>query len=127
MKNVKEIEFKVEGKKWENLLDKAFKKKSKDTQVDGFRKGNCPKEVFIKKFGIESLYMEASEMAIDEAYKSVLEENKLHYKIISDNIIDIYDEINISEFVIALSQRNCKINKFQEKEETLEKEYDYFD
>ena len=78
MKNVKEIEFKVEGKKWDDLLDKAFKKKSKDTQVDGFRKGNCPKEVFIKKFGIESLYMEASEMALDEAYKDVIAENKLH-------------------------------------------------
>ena len=31
MKNVKEIEFKVEGKKSDDLLDKAFKKKSKDT------------------------------------------------------------------------------------------------
>lgn len=78
MKNVKEIEYKIEGKNWEELLDKAFKKKSKDTQVDGFRKGNCPKEVFIKKFGIESLYMEASEMALDEAYRTAIKDNDLH-------------------------------------------------
>ena len=78
MKNVKEIEYKIEGKNWEELLDKAFKKKSKDTQVDGFRKGNCPKDVFIKKFGIESLYMEASEMALDEAYRTAIKDNDLH-------------------------------------------------
>ena len=78
MKNVKEIEYKIEGKNWEELLDKAFKKKSKDTQVDGFRKGNCPKEVFIKKFGIESLYMEASEMALDDAYRTAIKDNDLH-------------------------------------------------
>ena len=78
MKNVKDIEYKIEGKNWEELLDKAFKKKSKDTQVDGFRKGNCPKEVFIKKFGIESLYMEASEMALDEAYRTAIKDNDLH-------------------------------------------------
>lgn len=52
-----------------------------------------------------------------------LEENNISYKVISDKIIDIYKEINISEFVIALSKRNCTINNFQEKGESLENYY----
>ena len=112
MKNVKEIEFKVEGKKWEELLDKAFKKKSKDTQVDGFRKGNCPKEVFIKKFGIESLYMEASEMAIDEAYKSVLEENKLHPVCPGKVDITTVDEKGITYKFTIIEKPEVKLGKY---------------
>ena len=77
MKNVKEIEFKIENEEWTTLLDKAFKKKVKDVNVDGFRKGACPKDVFIKKFGIASLYEEASNMAIDDAYRKVIENNNL--------------------------------------------------
>ena len=56
-KNVHEITIKIEGKEWEEILDKAFKKKNKEVKVDGFRKGCAPKDVYIKKFGIESLYM----------------------------------------------------------------------
>ena len=52
-----------------------------------------------------------------------LEENKISYKVISDEIIDIYEKINISEFVIALSKRNCIINEFHEKGESLENYY----
>ncbi|MBS5854707.1 MAG: ATP-binding cassette domain-containing protein [Clostridium sp.] len=52
-----------------------------------------------------------------------LEENSLSYKVISDESIEIYEELNISEFVIALSKRNCNINNFQEKGESLENYY----
>lgn len=75
-KNVHEIEITVEGKDWEACLDKAFKKKNKDTKIDGFRKGAAPKDMFIKKFGIESLYMDAVDFAVDNAYKKVLEDEK---------------------------------------------------
>ena len=52
-----------------------------------------------------------------------LEEHKLSYKVISEETIDIYEKINISDFVIALSKRNCIINGFQEKGESLENYY----
>ena len=35
----------------------------------------------------------------------------------------IYEKINVSDIAIALSKRNCKINEFQEKEESLENYY----
>lgn len=52
-----------------------------------------------------------------------LEENKIQYRVISDEIIDIYDKINISDFVIALSKRDCIVNNMQEKDESLENYY----
>ena len=75
-KNVHEIEIKLE-QEWVETLDKAFKKKQKDLKVDGFRKGSIPKEMYIKKFGIESLYMDAVDMAINAAYRKLLDESKL--------------------------------------------------
>ncbi|MBQ6840951.1 MAG: trigger factor [Bacilli bacterium] len=74
-KNVQEFEIKLD-KEWKDALDKAYKKKVKEVKVDGFRKGTCPKEMFIKKFGIESLYMDAVDVAIADAYKKLLAENK---------------------------------------------------
>ena len=49
-----------------------------------------------------------------------LEEEKIAYKVISDEIIDIYERINVSDLVIALSKKNCIVNSFKEKDETLE-------
>ncbi len=77
MKNVKEIEIKIEGETWENALDKAYKKKNKEVKVEGFRKGTAPKNIFIKKFGIEALYMDAVDFVMDEAYQKALEEAKI--------------------------------------------------
>ena len=76
-KNVHEIEITIEGKEWVNFLDNAFKKKRKDIKLDGFRKGSVPKEVYLKKVGIESLYMDAIDEAATTAYKKALEDNDL--------------------------------------------------
>ncbi len=77
MKNVHEIEIKIEGDSWASCLDKAFKKANKEAKIDGFRKGNAPKEVYLKNYGIGSLYNDATNEAIDIAYKKALDENKL--------------------------------------------------
>lgn len=52
-----------------------------------------------------------------------LEKMKIPYEVISDNIINIYEKINISEFAVELSKNNCIINEFHEKEESLENYY----
>lgn len=75
-KNVHEIEIKLD-KEWISALDETFKKKNKETKIDGFRKGAAPKDVYLKHFGIESLYMDAVDACISVAYKKVLDENKL--------------------------------------------------
>ncbi len=72
----KEIVMELKGKEWEELLDHVWEHKKKDVQMDGFRKGQVPKEMYIKKFGIESLYMDAVDHAIPTLYDRLIEENK---------------------------------------------------
>lgn len=52
-----------------------------------------------------------------------LEENKYSYEVISDDRVNIYNKMNVTEIAIALSQRNCIINEFREIEESLENYY----
>lgn len=76
MKNVKEVTIRLEKEEWTKALDKAFNNKKKDLKVDGFRKGSCPKDIYIKKFGIESLFMDAVDLSINDAYHKAIEESK---------------------------------------------------
>lgn len=76
-KNKHEIVTKIEGKEWENALDKAFAKKVKDVKVDGFRPGKVPRDIYEKKFGKESLFLEAADIVLQDAYTKAMEESKL--------------------------------------------------
>lgn len=113
MKNVHEIEIKLEGEKWTKCLDKAFKKQNKDVKIDGFRKGTAPKEVFLKKFGIESLYNDAVNEAINIAYKDLLEENKL-VPVVEPNVdvIGISDGSVIFKFKI-ITKPEVKLSSYK--------------
>ena len=77
MKNVKEVEIKIDGEVWTKALDKSFEKANKDVTVDGFRKGKCPKSEYLKRFGIESLYMDAVDFVLNDAYRKALDDEKL--------------------------------------------------
>ena len=72
-----EIVVKIEGKEWKDALDKAFQERVKKVNVDGFRKGKVPRDIYEKKFGKESLYFPASDFVVESAYKKALEESKL--------------------------------------------------
>ena len=74
MKNVEEFEIKL-SKEWVEALDKTFKKKNKETKIDGFRKGAAPKDVYLKHYGIESLYMDSINDTANVAYKKLLKEH----------------------------------------------------
>lgn len=52
-----------------------------------------------------------------------LEASKIPYEVVADNTINIYQNINISEFTIELASKNCNITEFHEKEESLENYY----
>ena len=76
-KNIHELEIKIEGKKWTDAIDKAFTEKQKTVKVDGFRAGKVPRSVFEKKFGKESLYLDATNYVLQDAYKKAMEDSKL--------------------------------------------------
>lgn len=76
MENIKEIKIKVEGKKWEEALEKAYKKASSNFQIDGFRKGKAPKSVFLKKYTQERLNFDAADICLDDAYSDMFKKAK---------------------------------------------------
>ena len=116
-KNEKDIQIKIEGKEWEELLDKAFKKRIKTVKIDGFRPGKAPKDVFLKKYGKESLYMDAADFAADKAYMKMLDENKdLMEKLVArpDIAIEEIDDKAIS-FKFTLTLRpEVKLGKYKD-------------
>ena len=76
-KNIHEVTVKIEGDSWKKALDEVFKEKQKTLKVDGFRKGKVPRSVFEKKFGKESLYFDAANAVLPEAYTKAMEDSKL--------------------------------------------------
>lgn len=59
-------------------LDKAFKKVVKEINVPGFRKGKMPRPMFEKRFGVESLYQDAIDFILPDAYANAVEEAGLN-------------------------------------------------
>jgi len=113
MKNVHEIEIKLEGEKWTKCLDNAFKKVIKDIKIDGFRKGTAPKDIYLKKYGIESLYGDAINEAISEAYKELLENNDVKPVIEpSVDVTGISDGSVIFKFTI-ISRPEIKLDSYK--------------
>ncbi|MEH6940992.1 trigger factor [Bacillus sp. JJ722] len=55
-------------------LDAAFKKVVKQINVPGFRKGKMPRQMFEQRFGVESLYQDALDFILPEAYASAVAE-----------------------------------------------------
>ena len=75
--NVKNITITIEGEEWSTILDNTFKRVRKDLKVDGFRKGSITKEMYLKKFGIESLCKDAVDEAINVAYEKALNDTEV--------------------------------------------------
>lgn len=74
--NEKEITITIEGKEWQDAIDKAFEEANKKVKIDGFRPGKAPKDVFYKKYGKESLFLDAADIVLNDAYKKMIDENK---------------------------------------------------
>lgn len=72
---MKEFDAKMEGKEWEELLKHVYEHRKSEIELDGFRKGQVPFDVYVKRVGIENLYMDAVDHACEELLQKVLEEN----------------------------------------------------
>ncbi|NLC48627.1 MAG: trigger factor [Tenericutes bacterium] len=107
--------LKLEKKEWKDCLNEAFDKKKKDIKMDGFRKGQVPFDIYVKKTGIESLYMDAVDIAVDVLYNRLLNDPKtivpaatpsIDIKNINENEIEI-------EFVLV-SSPDVKLGKYKD-------------
>ena len=113
MENIKKETVKISGKKWEEALDKALEKALAKADMPGFRKGHVPKDVFLKKYGKESLYMDAANESLNEAYAELFKKNK-DLEIVAEpeiNIKDINEKGIEFEFTLTLKPE-VKLGKY---------------
>lgn len=73
-KNQGVLTVEVPAERVDAALDKAFKKVAAKVNVPGFRKGKVPRAMFEKRFGVESLYQEALDILLPEAYMEAVQE-----------------------------------------------------
>ncbi|NHC42463.1 trigger factor [Bacillus sp. MM2020_1] len=64
----------VSAEKVNEGLNAAFQKVVKQVNVPGFRKGKMPRQMFEKRFGVESLYQDALDILLPDAYGSAIDE-----------------------------------------------------
>ncbi|OMF23076.1 trigger factor [Paenibacillus sp. FSL H8-0548] len=76
-KNIVSIDVEVEAEKVTVALDQAFKKVVQKVNVPGFRKGKVPRGIFESRFGIESLYQDAIDILLPDAYSDAIKEHDL--------------------------------------------------
>lgn len=128
---MKEITIKIEGKEWEEAMDKAFQKANKNAKIDGFRPGKAPKDIFIKKYGKESLMMDAADLSINDAYLKMLEENKdleivaqpeLKLKSLDENGVEFVFTLTLKPEVKLGKYKGLKVTK--DSTEVTEEEID---
>ena len=114
MRNVHEIEIKIEKEEWTKAIDKSFEKAQKNVKVDGFRKGKVPRGIFEKKFGKESLYEEAINIVLPDAYDKVFKENKDLVPIIQPSIdIKEINEESVTFIFKITTKPEVKIKKYK--------------
>lgn len=107
------VVVRFEKDKWHKAIDAAFDKKVKDVSVSGFRKGKVPKDVYLKKFGKESLYMDAVDTLINEAYTKALADSKL-IPIVKPNLdINSLDDDHVEFQFIFTTRPEVKVKKYK--------------
>lgn len=121
---MKEVLIKFEGQEWQDALDKAFKKVNKTAKIDGFRPGKAPKDVFLKKYGTSSLYMEAAENLVDKAYEQMIKDNgelkivaqpELSIRAVTDDYIEFCFNLTLKPEVKLGKYTGLKVKKDEVK------------
>ncbi|HHU33512.1 MAG: trigger factor [Zhaonellaceae bacterium] len=76
-KNRVVLEVEVESEEFEKAVQKAYKKLVRKVNIPGFRKGKAPRKVLETYIGEGSLYSEAADIIIPEAYYNAVQETKI--------------------------------------------------
>ena len=113
LKNVHEVSIKMEGKEWTDACDKAFKEKQKTVKVDGFRKGKVPRNIYEKKFGKESLYLDAANNLVAPAYDKAMTSSELVPVVQPSVDIKSIDETGVEFVFKIITKPEVTIKKYK--------------
>ncbi|PKL01586.1 MAG: trigger factor [Tenericutes bacterium HGW-Tenericutes-1] len=71
------FEVTVTKELFEHALDHAFEEMNQKVEIKGFRKGKAPRSVYEAKYGVESLFEEAINHAMQDTYYDAVVENNI--------------------------------------------------
>jgi trigger factor len=72
-----ELNIVVDEKEFATYREKGFKRVQEMIEVDGFRKGNAPEDVIVKKYGDMVILEEMANLALRDAYVKAIDDEKL--------------------------------------------------
>lgn len=72
-----ELSIVVDETELESYHQKGFKRVQEMVEIDGFRKGNAPEDMIVKKYGDMIILEEMANLALRDAYIKAIEEHKL--------------------------------------------------
>lgn len=73
-----EIKIIIDTEEFETYHAKAFASIQKEIEIDGFRKGNAPEDMVVKKYGEMIILEEMANLAIRDAYVKAIDEHKIN-------------------------------------------------
>lgn len=120
-KNTEKITIEIKGEAWEKALDKSFKKNVKKANIDGFRKGNVPKDIYLKNYGIESLFEDAYLAVVDDAFKEAQEKAKVKAEIQPSVDIKKIDKDGITFEFTFIGKPEVKLGQYKDLKVKKEK------
>lgn len=117
----KEVSIKIEGKEWKDAIDKAFVEKNKTLTIDGFRKGKAPRNIFEKKYGVESLYGVAVDSLAHEAFHKGIEKSGVRPALEPQISVKSVSEKGVEFIISIVPVPEIKINKYKDLKVKKEK------
>ena len=115
-KNKIELTKEVSGDTWKKAIKDAFEKNKKNIKMDGFRPGKVPFDVYVKKNGIESLFLEAADLVVNQAYLDAIEEKKVIPVVEPTVNIKNISEDKIEFVFTIITKPELKIKKYKDLE-----------
>lgn len=76
-KSIAELNIVVDETEFASYHDKGFKRVQEMVEVDGFRKGNAPEDMIVKKYGDMIILEEMANLALRDAYVKAVDEKKI--------------------------------------------------
>ena len=115
------LTFSISQEKIKPALDRVFKSVKKDIAVPGFRKGRLPRAIFNQRFGEESLYQDALNALLPEAYEAAVKEAGI--EVVAQPQFDVESMEKGQDWVIkaeVVTKPEVKLGAYKDLEVTVE-------
>lgn len=103
-KSQAEIFFEISAEEFKGFIEKTISNLAKDLEIEGFRKGQAPKEITIKKIGQDKILTSAIQLAVKENYLQAIDELTEKIEVISRPEIEILSKATFDKGLIFKAQ-----------------------